>query len=86
MFVEELIEVAPSVDGSRFISTVGDGIASGGFVMLRRCGPCSENGVTTIASGSGFVPEADLPAGKYVARYYLPIEAGPASVGVRISE
>jgi hypothetical protein len=60
-------------------------MAKGGFVLLRRCGPCSENGVFTIKSGSGFVSEETLPAGRYVVRYYLPIEASPASVGVRIN-
>jgi hypothetical protein len=85
-FMEEVIELAPPIDGSRIVVGVGEGMAKGGFVLLRRCGPCSENGVGTVTEGLAFVSEADLPAGRYVARYYLPLEAGPAVVGVRISD
>lgn len=86
VFVEGVIEVGPSITGSRFLSATGDGAANGGFALIRRCGPCSENGVMrTKGTGVYFVPEDDLPAGRYIVRLYLPIDAAPANLGVRIN-
>jgi hypothetical protein len=86
VFVEGVIEVAPSIDGGRIVSAMGDGAAKGGFAVIRRCGPCSENGVMRTRGNSSYlVPEDDLPAGRYVVRLYLPVDAGPATLGVLIN-
>jgi hypothetical protein len=86
VFVEGVIDVGPSVTGSRILSTTGDGATKGGFVLIRRCGPCSENGVMRAkGNGSAFVPEDDLPSGRYVVRLYLPVDAAAATLGVRIN-
>lgn len=85
VFVERVIEMGPTITGaSRHISLIGEGADLGGFVMLRHCAPCSKNGVLIIAKpGLYFIPEADLPDGRYVARFYLPAEVAPATVGLR---
>ncbi len=86
VFVEGVIELEPAIAGSRILSTTGDGAAEGGFVLLRRCGPCSENGVMrTIGNGSALVSEDHLPAGRYIVRLYLPVDVAPATLGVRIN-
>jgi hypothetical protein len=85
VFVEQVIELGPVFDGTRSVGVTGDGAEHGGFVLLRRCGPCLENGVGTIRGpGPFFVPEAVLPPGRYVARFYLPLTVAPATVGLRI--
>lgn len=86
VFVEGVIEVGPSIDGGRIVSATGDGAAKGGFVLIRRCGLCAEDGVMrTRGNGSAFVREDDLPAGRYVVRLYLPVDAAPATLGVLIN-
>ncbi len=86
MFAEAAIEVPPSIDGGRIVSATGDGAAKGGFAVIRRCGPCFENGVMrTRGEGSYLVPEEELPAGRYVVRLYLPLDASPATLGVLIN-
>lgn len=86
VFVEAVIEVPPSIDGGRIVSVTGDGAAKGGFAVMRRCGPCSENGVMrTRGDGSYLVSEEELPAGRYVVRLYLPLVASPATLGVLIN-
>jgi hypothetical protein len=86
VFVEGVIDLGPAIDGSRFFSATGDGAAAGGFALLRRCGTCPENGVMrTKGNGVYFVPEEDLPGGRYVVRLYLPVDAAPATLGVSIS-
>lgn len=84
VFVEDVMELPPAIDTTRTVSITGDGAKKGGFVLLRRCGPCPENGVGTIKAGPTFIPEEQLPAGRYLVRFYLPIEESPAVVGVRI--
>jgi hypothetical protein len=83
VFVEELIEIAPSIGGSRIVQVTGDGADKGGFAIIRRCGPCSENGVFKLY-GRYFLSEDELPAGRYVTQFYLPIESGPAWLGLYI--
>jgi hypothetical protein len=83
VFVEELIELPPSIGGSRIVDVTGDGVDKGGFAIIRRCGPCSENGVFKL-HGLYFLSEEDLPAGRYVTQFYLPTEAGPAWLGLYI--
>jgi hypothetical protein len=86
VFVEGVIEVGPSIDGGRIVSATGDGAAKGGFAVIRRCGLCFENGVMRInGDGGHLVSEDDLPAGRYVVRLYLPIDATPDTLGVRIN-
>jgi hypothetical protein len=77
VFVEDLIDLSPSVAGSRIIHVAGDGVEKGGFALIRRCGPCSENGVFVLR-GLYFLDEEMLPPDRYVVQFYLPIEAGPA--------
>lgn len=85
VFVEDVIELGPAIDNTRLITTTGGGIAQGGFALVRRCGPCPENGVVKVAgTGLTFVPAEDFPPGRYLVRLYLPAEATPAAVGVRI--
>ncbi len=86
VFVEDVIELGPTVDGSRMISGFGEGMEKGGFAVVRHCGPCPANGVVKVVNGiNGFVPEEEFPAGRYVIRFYLPADAGPAVVGVGIT-
>jgi hypothetical protein len=84
VFVEELIELSPSIGGSRIILVAGDAVEKGGFALLRRCGPCSENGVFVLR-GLNFLNEEMLPADRYVVQFHLPIEAGPALFEVFIN-
>jgi hypothetical protein len=84
VFVERVIEMGPTLGNSRHISLTGDGADRGGFVLLRRCAPCSENGVAIISEpGLYFIPTTDLPEGRYLARFYLPREVAPATIGLR---
>lgn len=86
VFVEDVIELGAAIDGSRIVTGTGDGFDKGGFVMLRRCGLCADKGVGNILSrGIKFVPEEELPAGRYVVRFYLPLDVGPAVVGLQIT-
>ncbi len=86
VFVEEVIELGAAINGSRIVAGHGEGMDKGGFVVIRRCGPCSENGVAKIVDGlNGFVSEQDFPPGRYVVRFYLPVDAGPAVVGFDIT-
>lgn len=86
VFVEQVIEIGPAIGLNRIIGVTGDGAYSDGFVMLRRCGPCSEEGAVGPIRGPWpyFIPETALPAGRYVARFYLPIGSAPATVGLQI--
>jgi hypothetical protein len=85
-FAEEVVEVTPAIDGNRMIRARGDGIDKGGRVVIRRCGPCSENGVLTlINSGLAFIDEDELPAGRYVVRFYAPAGDTPATFELLIT-
>lgn len=86
VFVEQVIELGPTIDNTRNVSLTGDGVDLGGFVVLQRCGLCSEEGGLGHIHGPGlhFIPETDLPPGRYVARFYLPIASSPATVGLRV--
>jgi hypothetical protein len=77
VFVKELIDLSPSVGGSRIIWVAGDAVEKGGFALIRRCAPCSENGVFSLR-GLHFLNDEMLPADRYVVQFYLPIDAGPA--------
>ena len=86
VFVEDVIELGAAVDGSRMVPGFGEGMDNGGFAVLRRCGPCPENGVAKVVKGiNGFVSEKDFPAGRYVVRFYLPSDAAPAVIGMEIT-
>jgi hypothetical protein len=85
VFVEQLIELGPAIGKKRMIGVTGDGALQGGFVLLRRCGACSENGVGIIhGPGPYFIRGTELPAGRYVARFYRPLASAPATVGLRV--
>jgi hypothetical protein len=85
-FIEQVIELGPAIDNTRSVGVTGDGAHRGGFVVLQRCGLCSEEGGLGRIHGPGpyFVPQTDLPAGRYVARFYLPLTSAPAMVGLRV--
>lgn len=86
VFVEEVIDLEPSIDGNRIVRALGDGVEKGGHVLVRRCGPCAENGVGVANSSSiAFVDEAELPAGRYIVRLYVPVDSTPAALGLRMS-
>lgn len=85
VFTEDIIELSPAIDGSRFVQVVGDGAERGGRALIRRCGPCSEKGVVLGTRELAFVPEADLPAGRYIVQLLLPADGAPADLGVHIS-
>jgi hypothetical protein len=87
VFVEQVIEIGPAIALDRVVGLTGEGAYLGGFVMLRRCGPCSEEGALGPIRGPWpyFIPETMLPAGRYVARFYLPIASAPATVGLLIN-
>jgi hypothetical protein len=86
VFVEQVIELGPLIDGTRNVSLTGDAVDRGAFVVLQRCGLCSEKGGLGRIHGRGlyFIPENILPAGRYVTRFYLPIASAPATVGLRV--
>jgi hypothetical protein len=85
-FTEDIIEIAPSIDGEHFVYATGDGIAKGGHVVLRRCGPCSENGsLGDISNSLAFVSDEQLPAGRYLLQFHVPVEAGPVDFGLHVS-
>jgi hypothetical protein len=85
-FVEQVIELGPAIDNTRSVGVTGDAVEEGAFVVLQRCGFCSQEGGLGTIRGPGphFVPVTDLPAGRYVARFYLPLGSAPATVGLRI--
>ena len=86
VFVEDVIELGAAIDGSRAVLGIGNAFDQGAFVVIRRCGICTENGVGKIVSrGIATVPEEDLPAGRYVLRFYVPIDVGPTVVGLQIT-
>jgi hypothetical protein len=85
-FTEDIIEIAPAIDGGRFVFATGDGIARGGHVVIRNCGPCSEHGAASgIGDSVALVPEAQLPAGRYLVQFHVPVDAGPVDFGIHIS-
>ncbi len=84
VFVEEIIELSPSIGGSRIIRVAGDAVEKGGFALIRRCAPCSENGVFVLR-GLYFLSEETLPADRYVMQFHLPADAGPAMFEVHIN-
>jgi hypothetical protein len=84
VFVEQLIDLSPSVGGSRIIWVGGDAVEKGGFAVIRRCAPCSENGVFVLR-GLYFLNDEMLPADRYVVQFHLPIDAGPALFQVDIN-
>jgi hypothetical protein len=84
VFVEDVIELSPSIGGSRIIWIAGDAVEKGGFALLRRCAPCSENGVFVLR-GLYFLSDEMLPADRYVVQFHLPIEAGPALFEISIN-
>lgn len=84
-FTEDIIEIAPAPDGSRIVHATGDGIAKGGNLLIRRCGPCSERGVEDqIGDEPLIMPEAQLPAGRYLVQFHVPIDAGPVDFGLYV--
>jgi hypothetical protein len=85
-FVDEVIEITPAIDGSRILRVEGDGVEKGGRVVIRRCGPCSEDGVFILSNSAiAFIDEDELPAGRYVVRFYAPADETPASFELTIS-
>jgi hypothetical protein len=85
-FVEQVIELGPAIALDRIVGITGDAVDRGAFVVLQRCGLCSEEGGLGRIHGRGphFISETELPAGRYVARFYLPIASAPATVGLRV--
>lgn len=83
-FVEEVVELRPSISGSRILNAYGDGITAGGTVVMRRCGPCSEGGVIRF-EGMTIVDADELPAGRYVVRFYAPVDQLPATISLATS-
>jgi hypothetical protein len=86
VFVEQVIELGPAIALDRIVGMTGDAVDRGAFVVLQRCGLCSEEGGLGRIHGPGpyFIPETTLPAGRYVTRFYLPIASAPATVGLRV--
>lgn len=86
VFVEGVIDLDPALDNTWTVSATGDGVDKGGFAVIRRCGACPAKGIWKIPTrGPYFIPEEELPPGRYLVRLYLPVEAGRATVGLRIS-
>ncbi|WP_106094190.1 hypothetical protein [Enhygromyxa salina] len=84
-FTEDIIEIGPAIAGKRFVHATGDGIRKGGNLLLRRCGACSERGVENhIGDDLVIMPEARLPAGRYLVQFHVPINAGPVDFGVHV--
>lgn len=83
--VELVVELEPSLDGSRIVRAIGDGADEGGQVLLRRCGPCPEGGVELLTSELEFLTEEELPGGRYLVHLMLPIDASPAELGLEIT-
>ncbi|WP_146659602.1 hypothetical protein [Enhygromyxa salina] len=85
-YTEDIIEIAPSTEGRYLVHATGDGIAKGGNMLLRRCGPCSEGGVyNRIGDDPVNLSQAQLPTGRYLVQFHVPVDAGPVDFGVHVS-
>lgn len=86
IFSSDVIELQPTVAGTRTLRLSGPDAEIGGYVLIRRCGPCPENGVGKINPGVSLISEDELPAGRYLVRMYLPLTAGPQDFSLEISQ
>ena len=89
MFIDAVVELGPTVSGTRFVAVTGESAGDGGRVLLRSCMACSEPGFEEAVlvledPGTLVLPEEMLPAGRYAIRYMAPVEAGPTTLGLHV--